>query len=60
MFLPFFQTLRSAGIPANLAGEFIKTMGYAVDFQHGVGKRDRFDIIVERDAAETGEATSTQ
>jgi murein DD-endopeptidase MepM/ murein hydrolase activator NlpD len=49
------RSLRSAGIPANLAGEFIKTMGYAVDFQHGVGKRDRFDIIVERDSAETGE-----
>jgi murein DD-endopeptidase MepM/ murein hydrolase activator NlpD len=49
------KALRSAGIPANLASEYVKTMGYVVDFQHGVGRRDTFDIIVERDRAETGE-----
>jgi murein DD-endopeptidase MepM/ murein hydrolase activator NlpD len=49
------RALRGAGIPANLASEYIRVMGYAVDFQHGVGKRDRFDIVVERDSAETGE-----
>jgi murein DD-endopeptidase MepM/ murein hydrolase activator NlpD len=49
------RSLRGAGIPANLANDFIKTMGYAVDFQHGIGKKDRFDIVVERDVAETGE-----
>lgn len=49
------QSLRSAGVPGNLVGEYIKTMAYAVDLQRGVGKRDRFDIVVERDRAETGE-----
>lgn len=49
------RSLRSAGIPANLANDFVKTLGYAVDLQRGVGKQDRFDIVVERDVAETGE-----
>jgi murein DD-endopeptidase MepM/ murein hydrolase activator NlpD len=49
------RSLRAAGIPADLAAAYTKTMGYAVDFQHGVGRRDQFDIIVERDRAETGE-----
>jgi murein DD-endopeptidase MepM/ murein hydrolase activator NlpD len=49
------RSLRAAGIPAGIATEFVKTMGYVVDFQRGVGRRDSFDIIVERDRAETGE-----
>jgi murein DD-endopeptidase MepM/ murein hydrolase activator NlpD len=49
------RSLRSAGIPANLANDFVKTLGFAVDLQRGVGKQDRFDIVVERDVAETGE-----
>jgi hypothetical protein len=49
------RSLRSAGIPANLATDFVKTLGYAVDLQRGVGKQDKFDIVVERDVAETGE-----
>lgn len=49
------RALRGAGITAGLASDFVKTMGYVVDFQRGVGKRDRFAIVVERDRAETGE-----
>ncbi|WP_310498512.1 M23 family metallopeptidase [Sandarakinorhabdus sp.] len=49
------RALRSAGIPARLVGDFTRIMGYVVDFQRGVGKADRFDIIVEQDRAETGE-----
>ena len=49
------RSLRGAGIPARLASDYVKTMRYAVDFQHGVGKRDRFDIVIEQDKAETGE-----
>lgn len=49
------RALRAAGIPANLAADYVKTMGYAVDFQHGVGRRAEFDIVVARDRAETGE-----
>ncbi len=49
------RSLRSAGLPGGLVAEFTRTMGYAVDFQHGVGKGDHFDVVVERQAAETGE-----
>jgi murein DD-endopeptidase MepM/ murein hydrolase activator NlpD len=49
------RSLRSAGIPANLANEFVKTLGFAVDMQRGIGRKDRFDIVIERDVAETGE-----
>ncbi len=49
------RSLRSAGVPAELARDYIRTMGYALDMQRNVGKRDRFDIILERDRAETGE-----
>ena len=47
--------LRGAGIPSRLVADYVKTMGYAVDFQHGIGKRDRFDIVIEQDKAETGD-----
>ena len=46
---------RAAGVPAPVAAEAIQQLGYAVDFQHGVGKRDRFDLIVEHRRAATGE-----
>ncbi|GGI75077.1 hypothetical protein GCM10007973_09890 [Polymorphobacter multimanifer] len=49
------RALRSAGVPASAAAECRRVMGYVVDMQRGVGKKDRFDIIVERDRAETGE-----
>ncbi|WP_353216015.1 M23 family metallopeptidase [Sandarakinorhabdus sp.] len=49
------RTLRSAGIPSGQAAEFVKHMRYIVDFQRGLGKSDRFDIIIEQDRAETGE-----
>ncbi len=46
---------RAAGVPARLAAEAIQQLGYAVDFQHGVGRRDRFDLVVEHRRAATGE-----
>jgi murein DD-endopeptidase MepM/ murein hydrolase activator NlpD len=49
------RALRSAGIPGGQAAEFIKQMRHVVDFQRGLGKADRFDIIIEQDRAETGE-----
>ncbi len=49
------KAARSAGLPADLAAEAVKQLGYAVDFQHGVTKRDRFDIVVEHKRAETGD-----
>jgi murein DD-endopeptidase MepM/ murein hydrolase activator NlpD len=49
------RALRSAGIPATQAAEFVKQMRHVVDFQRGLGKGDRWDIIIEQDRAETGE-----
>ena len=49
------RALRSAGIPADQAAQFVKQMRHVVDFQRGLGKSDRFDIIIEQDRAETGE-----
>ena len=49
------KAARSAGLPPELAAEAVKQLGYAIDFQHGVGKRDRFDIVVEHKRAETGD-----
>ena len=49
------RALRSAGIPGAQAAEFVKQMRHVVDFQRGLGKSDRFDIIIEQDRAETGE-----
>jgi murein DD-endopeptidase MepM/ murein hydrolase activator NlpD len=49
------RALRSAGVPAGPAAEFVRQMRHVVDFQRGLGKADRFDIIVEQDRAATGE-----
>lgn len=49
------RALRGAGVPRAVVADYVRTMGYAVDFQHGVGRSDRFDIVVERDRAETGD-----
>ena len=49
------RALGGAGVPAAAAADAIRSLGYVIDFQHGVGKKDRFDIIVAQDRAETGE-----
>ena len=49
------RALRGAGVPAAAAADAIRALGYVVDFQRGVGKRDRFDVIVAQERAETGE-----
>jgi murein DD-endopeptidase MepM/ murein hydrolase activator NlpD len=49
------SALRSAGIPGAQAAEFVKQMRHVVDFQRGLGRGDRWDIIIEQDRAETGE-----
>ena len=49
------KSARAAGLPGNIVGEAMQQLGYAVDFQHGIGKRDRFDLVVEHRRAETGE-----
>jgi len=54
------RALRSAGIPGSQAAEFVKQMRHVVDFQRGLGKADRFEIVIEQDRAETGEVRHGQ
>ncbi|MBC7504227.1 MAG: peptidoglycan DD-metalloendopeptidase family protein [Sandarakinorhabdus sp.] len=49
------RALAGAGVPAAAVADAIRALGYAIDFQHGIGKKDRFDVIVAQDRAETGE-----
>ncbi len=49
------RSLRSTGLPDKVIAAATAALGYAIDFQHGIGKRDRFDVIVEQDKAETGD-----
>ncbi|WP_439534742.1 M23 family metallopeptidase, partial [Polymorphobacter sp.] len=48
-------SLRGAGVPNSQAREFVRVIGYVVDMQRGVGRNDKFDIIIEQDRAETGD-----
>ncbi len=49
------RAARAAGVPAAIVGEYVRQMGYAIDFQREVGRRDKFEIVVARRRAETGE-----
>jgi murein DD-endopeptidase MepM/ murein hydrolase activator NlpD len=46
---------RTAGVPANVSSEFLKQMGYAIDFERDVQGEDRFEMLFEREVAETGD-----
>jgi murein DD-endopeptidase MepM/ murein hydrolase activator NlpD len=49
------RSLKAAGVPAAAVADATRALGYVIDFQRGIGKRDRFDVIVAQDRAETGE-----
>ena len=49
------RAAKAAGLPAPVVAEAIQQLGYVVDFQHGVGRRDKFTLLVEHKRAETGE-----
>jgi len=49
------RSARAAGIPGHIISEYRKQMSYVLDFQREVRARDRFEIIVARRRAETGE-----
>ena len=51
----FARAVRSSGLPAAVIADAVQQLGYVVDFQHGVGRRDRYTLIVEHKRAETGE-----
>lgn len=49
------SSARALGIPGNVSAEFLKQMGYAIDFERDVKSGDKFDMLFERDVAETGD-----
>jgi len=49
------RSAKAAGLPATVVAEAIQQLGYVVDFQHGVGRGDDFQLIVEHRRAATGE-----
>jgi murein DD-endopeptidase MepM/ murein hydrolase activator NlpD len=46
---------REIGAPRSVAEEFLKQMSYAIDFERDVKKADRFEMLFEREVAETGD-----
>ncbi len=54
------RAARAAGIPAHIIAEYRRQLGYALDLQRDIGRRDRFDIIVANRRAETGESEMGQ
>ena len=49
------RAARSAGVPARAIADYIQSMGYVIDMQRQVGKKDRYDMVLEHRRAETGE-----
>lgn len=50
----FADAASAAGAPEAIVDEAVQTLGYAVDFQHQVSRRDRYDIVVEHHRAADG------
>ena len=50
----FADSATAAGVPERVVDDAVKTLGYAVDFQRQVGRRDRYDIVVEHRRAADG------
>jgi murein DD-endopeptidase MepM/ murein hydrolase activator NlpD len=49
------RAARAAGLPENVIRDYVRQMSYVIDFQREVGRRDRFEMVVARRRAETGE-----
>ncbi len=49
------RAARAAGLPSAAISDYMKQMGFVVDFQREARGKDRFDIIIEHRRAETGE-----
>ncbi len=49
------RAARNVGAPATVSAEYLKQMGYAIDFERDVKSADRFELLFEREVAETGD-----
>ncbi len=50
-----YRSLRAAGAPAKIVEQYLKAMASRLSLGSDVAAADRFDLIVERDRAATGE-----
>lgn len=50
----FADSASAAGLPERVVDDAVKTLGYAIDFQRQVGRRDRYDVVVEHRRAADG------
>ena len=50
----FADAATAAGAPETVVDEAVRTLAYAVDFQHQVSPRDRYDLVVAHRQAEDG------
>ncbi len=49
------RAVRAAGVPASQAADYRQNLAYVLDLQRQVGRRDRFDVVLEHRRAATGE-----
>ncbi len=49
------RAAHAVGAPATVSAEYLKQMGYAIDFERDVKSADRFELLFEREVAETGD-----
>lgn len=49
------RSARAAGVPGHIISEYRRQMSYVLDFQREVQGRDKFEMVVARRRAETGE-----
>lgn len=54
------RSVRATGMPASVVEDFMRQMAHVVDLQRGVGRSDRFDIVIAHRRAETGETQPGQ
>jgi len=50
----FADAATASGLSETVVDEAVQTLGYAVDFQHQVSRRDHYDIVVEHRRAADG------
>jgi murein DD-endopeptidase MepM/ murein hydrolase activator NlpD len=49
------RSARAAGLPASVIADYRRQLGHVLDVSRDVGRRDRFEMVVEHRRAETGE-----
>lgn len=49
------RAARSAGVPGKAVADYIQAMGYVIDLQRQIGRKDRYDMVLEHRRAATGE-----